>query len=459
VAQIQIPRPKAPIDQGATALATFPVPPLEQPPDGWYGRGSDAFRDVSRRLTGPQPQIHQGPTVQATFPVPPVTENPDQWSSPASAAFRDVNVRIASFQARLEGATALATFPVPPINQPPNQWFGPAALVSVDTRRMTGPRPQFDGATRQQTYVFPLSQPEGRMLRYPQAIAETPLETITPGVIPQTYEFTLSQPELSQWRPMLHALRVAVEAPKAVAHYGAAAVSPFSNIFSTAQPELRYFVRLTRPADPVHVQGATIQATHPVPPVSGPPDGWWRGPLATTTVDARRMTGGRPQLESLEQPMSPIPSVTGPAAQWWTGTVSPLTVDGRRMVGPRPQFDGATRQQTYEFFPGQPEFQRFDRRHLNTWQRIGPREQLIGAPVQGYTFTIPVSGPDPSRWSLLVNVRRHGQGLLCPEPGNPISVFVTPDLIVTAQAFVTTVTVRAFAMTVIVPEIETRTEP
>jgi hypothetical protein len=101
----------------------------------------------------------------------------------------------------------------------------------------------------------------------------------------------------------------------------------------------------------------------------------------------------------------------------------PLMVDGRRMVGPRPQFDGATRQQTYEFFPGQPEFQRFDRRHLNTWQRIGPREQLTGATVQGYTFTLPVSGPEPARWSRLVNVRRHRQGLLwIPESGNPISL-------------------------------------
>jgi hypothetical protein len=158
--QIQIPR-QSQIPgflQGATIQKTLPVPKTNQPELSQF----TAFSKLedghyNRYIVDAKPQIHQGATRIATVPIPPVTTRPEyRYYLP------DINRYIwEGPDQQFDGATVQPTVPIPPVSGPVLAYWQRSAANPDYLMGGLGPVPQVQqGATRQQTYIFPPNKPE-----------------------------------------------------------------------------------------------------------------------------------------------------------------------------------------------------------------------------------------------------------------------------------------------------------
>lgn len=375
--QIQIPRPKPPVDQGATSQQTY-VFPVNQPEPRRLADAA-AVNAVANLPPTLYKSFDQGPTNQQTFPVPPVGQPPAQRYGYGTAEFRDAR-SITPQAVRLEGPTVQQTFPVPVTQEALPAWYG------YDSRRIVGTTPQLDGfvtPSAPQTYVFPVNQPEPirtkaavEVLRYivgtvPQLDGATnqqtyvfPVNQVEPtrvrtlnesprylvGTVPQfggatlqqTYVFPVNQPEPTRVRAFNELLRYIVGA---VPQLDGPTVQQ-TYVFPTNQPELtrvkalletlRYVVNVVP-----RFEGPTTQATF-VFPVSQPEFKYY---LRNTQA---------PRWVPLETLVPPVGAQTyefypnQPELSRW------LPLDVRYRAEPVKRFEGPTTQQLYEFFPQQP---------------------------------------------------------------------------------------------------------
>jgi hypothetical protein len=196
-------------------------------------------------VTPPQ----QGPTIQPWFIYPVNQPNYALWK-------RVVGNRTS---VTLQGATNQQTYVFVP-NQPQNY---------ADVRQQPNIRPPILGVTvtATQTYLFPVSQPT--TIPYPQQ-PEIPKRT-EGATKQQQYIFPVSQPEYSYYKPDIN--RFIWEGPDQMFD---GAIKQQTYLFPPNQPDqARYnFPDLNRyPQEgqqPQIHQGATKQATSPIPPVSQP---------------------------------------------------------------------------------------------------------------------------------------------------------------------------------------------
>lgn len=389
---------------GATNQQTAPIPPVTTNPSSKYYL-PDPNRLVSTNA-GPEPQF-DGATVQPWFIYRP--------SQPMFAYYvRDTNRYVLGGgnmgpDAQLDGATKQQTYAFPnwaqvdPRYYLRSPWAPPALPIDVvvgpvpqlyvfplsqpvpwyylrDTNRYVlgggnmGPDPQLDGATLQQTYVFPLlSQVDARYYaRRPWGAPTLPIDVAT-AVTPQLYVFGLTQPELRWWRR---------QDPNVLA----------SAIGAAAQ-----------------FTGATKQSTDPIPPVTTRPDAWF-GPLSPAALDLRRMTGPRPQLDG----PAPQPWFLYPLSQPEASRYA-MRESARRLSGPAPQLAGATVQDWFLYPVAQPDLRRVTWPDINRYARIGPTPQSTGATSQ-QTYIFPVRQPD----------FRHYVRVTPAGPWTPVLGFISP---------------------------------
>lgn len=136
---------RAQVDQGPTVQDWFLYPTNEPELIAWT-----ALQRV-RRLGGPTAQLDG----QISFdPIPPVLTRPDTWFGATSAVIVDVR-RMTGPRPQFDGATNQDTSPIPPVTMRADPWFGKLSAVALDVRRMTGPRAQLEGATVQATFPIP----------------------------------------------------------------------------------------------------------------------------------------------------------------------------------------------------------------------------------------------------------------------------------------------------------------
>lgn len=143
------------------------------------------------------------------------------------------------------------------------------------------------------------------------------------------------------------------------------------------------------PSPHAPIQGATVQATHPIPPVSQPQFAYYRPDINRAWISV----GPRPQLHqgATLQRTDPIPPPSQPVFNYYKPDAN------RSMwVGPERQYAGATTHQTYVFQPGQPELSRFSVVLNAGVTQTGPTKQLTGATLQDW-FIYPQSQPDHAR--------------------------------------------------------------
>lgn len=491
----QIPGVRDPLSPGPTRQQTFPVPPVGQPALDRYA----VVQHQNRYLTGPQPQIHSGPTIQATHPTPPV-------SNPLFNYYRpDVNRYMWEGPDQMfEGATKQQQFIFPP-NQPEYR------RQSVYNRNQfnSSPTPQFAGDTS--TTIFAtytaIGSPGIRMVVRAKEISFAALP------ITQTDVFTLSQPLLltpPRWQPpvisyfegatvqdtsiftqdvyiegptlrIIQSAKEIHQAPAVVTAdvYPAPQLPLFSTgrqmpsaaqrfegattqqqfLFPPYQPEPQQVSKLIQQnrflVDAVkYSDGATVQQTHPVPPLSNPlfryylPDinrHLWEGPdqlLEGATsqqtfvfppnqprrefdsrqpLDATKYFDGairdtasflfpvpqpRRELES-RQPVDAVRYSEGATAQqqFIFPPSQPTLIPPRLQPEVVKSFDGATVQQSYIFYPSQPDPTRV-LLGLNTSRfLVEAIKQLEGAALQ-QTFIFPPNQPESSRILIPLNLNR-----------------------------------------------------
>lgn len=229
-----------------------------------------------------------------------------------------------------QGPTVDATFPVPPVTtRDVSRWL----KTANDPNRLAvgGPTSQFDGPTIQATFPVPVPAPPRFPLRVPQPVLAFPQE-IAAVVVVDTIGHQFDQ-DLLSWR---------------------------------------YSVRQIPPTDWLPIDGPTVQATFPVPPVSQPDARW----------PAR--------LDALRYVVPTTRPIEGPTVQAWF--LYPVAQpdfwkyrpDPNRTVpvGPAPQFDGPTTQQTFVFALEGPALRYFVRRPQPTV--AFPQEFAAVAPLDTF---------------------------------------------------------------------------
>lgn len=326
------------LHQGATILKTFPVPPISQPELAYY-----VADVVNRILTGPRAQADQGATRQQTHPIPPVSQPLFNHYLP------DENRYLEPLVKRFDGATRLQTFPVLPISQPLFNWYWP----DVNLYLWQGPRQQFEGAIRQQTYIFPVVQPYiVTSIQQPELIKRLEPPVVTSA---QTYIFALSQPYILPANPQ----------PEVIRQFQGATVQQ-TYIFPLSQP---YIVPAVQHPDPGlrRFDGATTQQTYAFPLLQ---------PYIVTSVQ---------QPDPVKR-LEPPPVTT---AQTYVFPISqPYIIPYIQQPETIKRFDGAIRQATFIFPVSQPEF----RYYIPDANRPGPSPQFQGATSQ-QTYIFPLSQP------------------------------------------------------------------
>jgi hypothetical protein len=224
--RFQLPRPKPPIDVTVAPSTQTDLYPVNQPDlSRWLAR------EQARALGGPVPQT-SGATVQAgnfVFPVPqPVRDYYGRDRMPAPTTTLPILGPTVTTGASYEF----------PVNQP-----NLTAWLARERSRTLGtgsPYPRTEGATIQQTYVFPVSEPDARFyVRNTFAETKVPIAGAA-VVVAQSYEFKVSTPEFRFYAP--DAVRYARTGSAPQIDTGATRQQTY--IFPVNQPELQAFHRL-----------------------------------------------------------------------------------------------------------------------------------------------------------------------------------------------------------------------
>lgn len=215
------------------------------------------------QIPNPAKYVHQGATVQQTYVFP--VNQPEQ----SRYGYTQYNRYVvdAKIQAN-QGATVLRTDPIPPVSRPEMRYYFPD--INRYTPSITGPVEQFNGATIQQTYIFPPNQPEliayknkFDTLRYIVDVAKR----FDGATVQQTYIFPPNEPELNAYRALAERNRYIIEVRKQVDQGSTVQQTylfpPNEPEFSYYKPhnELRTLESAVRP-----IEGSTIQQTYVFPP-------------------------------------------------------------------------------------------------------------------------------------------------------------------------------------------------
>lgn len=380
---------------GTTQQATFPIPPVSQPADQWFGARAPAFLD-RRRMTGPAPQF-DGATTQDWFlyPVKP-PEFRYYVNDPNRTALDSGNV---GPDAQLDGATKQQTYVFAP-NQPELAYQVPA------TRRVaqTGPTAQLLGVTvtTAQTYVFPPNEPEFGRFSAQQAlrfVVDATRQQDQGATLQATFVFPPNQPEL-----VGYAFRELVRlqgGPRAQIDQGATLQPSF--VFGLGQPEPRYYVRNTvaETKTPILVPSVVGAQTYEFAP--NQPER-----RAYLLLDLSRALGGpTTQVDGATAQATSIFPTNEPEFRYYVPQIARYLDTGRT-----PQVDGATKQATFIFAPNQPTpfaFAMLERaRNLG-----GPAPQTTGAVVQA-TFIFPTNQPELVSYGVREIARRFGGSIAWP---------------------------------------------
>jgi len=270
----------------------------------------------------PKPPI-QFPATQQTFPV-------FQPNQPNLAAYarQEANRFIVEAPKQLhQGATRQQTFPVPPVSQPLFNHYLP------DANRYVEPLvKRTEGATRQQTYIFPVSQPYiVTSIQQPE-----PVKRLEPPVVTtaQTYIFPLLQPYIVP----------AVQQPEVVKRFEGA-IRQQTYIFEPSQPDFHYYVpdiNWLMLGPRAQFDGATRQQTY-IFPLSQP---LVLAQPATYSETFRQLD------QRVSQQTFPVPPVSQPdQAAYAALERNRFLVEASKQL-----HQGATLQQTYIFPLSQPYF-------------------------------------------------------------------------------------------------------
>lgn len=237
-----------------------------------------------------------------------------------------------------DGPTLQATHPIPPVNQPLFSYY----RADVNRYLWEGPDQVFDGATSQQTYVFPNGLVEQSSYSILQRnrflLGSAPfLDTIVAASQP-TYIFPVSNPEMTGFA-LSHRNRFLVS----VRRMDDGATVQQTSIFQPNQPELSRFSSLQHsrsivPAKPFIETLSTVLFQQYLFPVSLPEQASWaRQQFPRSTVQATRILDGATiQQIQVFTPNQPDPSAT-----------SVFINRPRYSSEPRKQFDGAAISQSY----------------------------------------------------------------------------------------------------------------
>lgn len=314
-------------------------------------------------------------------------------STPNSTVFRSFTqvgrpgvrmVRPANMAAIISSTVATPqTSPIPGVSQPEQAWWNRTDINRAQI--WIGPDQQFEGATRQQTYIFPLSQPEPAriipFINYERYIVDAP-KRFDGATQQQTYIFPQGQPDPAQVTAFLNRNRYLVDAQK---RFDGATVQDWF-IYPLQQPEARRWNlpdpnRYPRFGPFPQFEGATTQPTFVFQPNQPELSRFSETQRNRFIVDVTKRlenavvaaTGqmffrsftqvGRPGYRMVQMPKSaaldnvtqsqptfPIPPVSQPElSRYSEAQRNRFIVDAFR------QLSGATDQQTYVFEPSQPD--------------------------------------------------------------------------------------------------------
>ena len=382
------------LPDGNRGLSIGPEPQLE----GAITADTVPFRSLllvvsqDYRFTGGSTRQFDGPISQQTFPVPPVTTNPTAWIELLRKSQVNLNPRIMGPVDQYEGPTTQQTYTFYPgqpelsrfklkdalryiVGEVPYLTPDAVAVVQTDVfnffqldSRYTPGRQylrsiQLDGATNQQTYEFEPNQPELRgydLLRLFSRWNTGPTKQFDGPTNQQRFEFFPAQPDQARFRALRDFLRYATS--PAARTEGATSQQTYE--FPVNQPELIRFEQSKngfrfRTAPPVRFEGPTVQDWFIYPTEQPELRGYALRDLL------RYIVGVQPRLETIV----------------------------------------AQNQQTYEFFPGQPDLTRYDRvRQFNRFI-VEAIKRVEGPTVTQEGFQFKPNQPDLARYSLKDQLR------------------------------------------------------
>lgn len=351
-----IPFPRQYIHQGPLVQQTFPVPPQGLP----VPARTEPVRQMNRFMVGAKVDVHSGSTIQQTFPVPGVSLPQQNRVSPK--VLRDPNYiaqNTTGPNEQLQGASVQQTFPVPGVSLPP-RWMWPPRTPFRETYF------EIEQLAAPQSDIFTLSQPDVRRLVLRDLVRQlgvtaqqldspkadglfTAQTTVIPyattffipklrlpieGTTPQSYEFTVSQPDVK--RLVTRELTRQLGGPQE--QFEGAIISQTYE-FTVSQPEMKRFTareyvrQLGGPEQ--QFEGATVQNTFEFK-VSLPDTRWTRAPFMQQlpkTIDVAAVVSSQSDVFTLG-----VPDIR------WFLRRPPLQVTQ--------QLDGAIVQATFEFKVG-----------------------------------------------------------------------------------------------------------
>ena len=335
--------PVVPRFEGATVTRTDPIPPVSNPLFNYF------FRDVNRvtdaRLRGSTWQ-YEGAKVEQEY-IFPVSQPEMNRYEALKQGWRHI---VAS--ARLfEGVVPTQNLWYATSNPLFNYYF--RDVNRLTDARLQGESWQYEGATVQQEYIFPVSQPE--LLRYARA----------------------------------HALRFIVDAIPRLE------TIQYIEIYPTKQPELNRFAMIkdssrNMPAVTPRLEGATVQQKYDFP--TNQPE---LSRFAVPIHSLRNMPMPVPRLEGA----TVMPTYEFFPNQPEQNRIALLRNALRFIVDAKPRFEGSTIQQEYIFPVGSPDFARYDRVNQAWRYIVAAKERLEGATIQ-QEYIFPVGSPDFARYDI-----------------------------------------------------------
>jgi hypothetical protein len=363
----QIPQPTRQVDQGATKQQWY-VFPQNQPNQAAYAalHANRYVVDVTKRF--------DGATKLSTDPIPPVGQ-PEliRYNLPDENRYMDMPVK------RFDGATKLATFPVPPVSQPLFASYIPDFNRVIDANDL-GRQAQLDGATKMRTDpIPPVSQPlnyswdanrfTDYLVKRLEGATTQPTNPIPPVSLPLNYSWdvnrymwggpkqmfdgvtkqqtfpisSVSQPFNSYWDENRYVDLLVKR------FEGSSAAPAQTYVFTTGRPVISSGLTVVSADLTISAAGATTQQTAPIPPTSQPLTYSWDA-NRFTDLQVKRFEGVASQQTYVFFPNQPE-----------LNSFDRLKNALRFLVDAKPQFDGSTKQQTYIFPISEPEYRYYTR--------------------------------------------------------------------------------------------------
>ena len=288
-------------------------------------------------------------------------------------------------------------------------WFGYGASTHRDERWMIQTRPQFEGATKQQTYEFTPNQPDqpryDRLSQFERSNTRPPVRV--EGLVDfQTIPVPPVTTRADAWFGYgAEGFRDARRLLQAVPRFEGATVHDTFEFFPSQPDQQRYEIprqawrTLTTP--PGRFEGATSLQTFPIPPTTTIPAEWFRQLSAAVNDILRRSTGPTRQLDgaTTQQTYEFVPHQPE-LLRFQQG------IESHRFLVPVVlQLDGPTLHQTYEFTPNQPEFIRFTERRDLFRCLIHPPTRTEG-PTDHQTYEFFPGQPEIHQYMRLIQQLR-----------------------------------------------------